>query len=124
MLASGSALTARYAELTRGAALPVQELGRRARSGDAVARRVIEDGARALGAGLANVIQLLNPARIGLCGGVSELGDAWLELVRAETARRAFAEAWIAVTIERCILGEASGAIGAAALARAELGGT
>jgi glucokinase len=123
MLASGSALSGRYAELTRGPALPVQELGQRARAGDGVARRVIEDGARALGAGLANLINLLNPARIGLSGGVTDLGDPWLALVRAEAARRAFAESLGAVTIARCRLGEESGAIGAAALARAELGG-
>ena len=117
-LASGSALSARYAELTRAPALPVLAIGERARAGDAVARRVHDDGARALGAGLANVVNLLNPGRIALAGGVVELGDDWLALVRAEVARRAFAEGVRACTIERCRGGEAAGALGAAALAR------
>jgi glucokinase len=117
-LASGSALSARYAELTRGPALPVLEIGERARAGDEAARRVLADGARALGAGLASVVNLLNPGRIALAGGVVELGEAWIALVRAEVARRAFAEGVRALTIERCQGGEAAGAIGAAALAR------
>jgi glucokinase len=122
MLASGSALAARHAELTRGPARSVEELGRRALAGDDVARRVLDDGARALGAGIANVINLINPERVALAGGVAELGDGWLTRVRDEARRRAFRESMDAVTIERCRLGETTGALGAAALARAELG--
>lgn len=118
MLASGSALSARHAALTREPACSVPELARRAAEGDELARRVIEDGARALGAGLANVVQLLNPAHVAVGGGVAELGEPWLALVRDEVRRRVFREAFAAVRIELCRLGAEAGAIGAAALAR------
>jgi glucokinase len=118
MLASGSALSARYAELARREPPSVPELAREAEAGNACARQVLDEGAAALGAGLANVIQLLNPERISLGGGVAELGDAWLERVRAEAGRRAFREGLAGLSIERCLLGERSGAVGAAALVR------
>lgn len=118
MLASGSAMSARHSTLTREPACSVPELARRAAAGDEFARRVIEEGARALGTGLANVVQLLNPTHIALGGGVAELGEPWLALVRDEVRRRVFREAFAAVRIELCRLGAEAGAFGAAALAR------
>lgn len=128
-LASGTAIAARAARLAvahprsllrRTPSLP--DVERAAASGDTVARQAIEEGARALGAALAGSINLLDPDRISLCGGVTMLGDPWLQAVRGEAQRRAFRE-----PVARCVIGlarhgEDSGALGAVQLARQQAG--
>ncbi len=118
-LASGSAIAARAAELYGdGKARSVEELARLADAGDVPAREAIEGGARALGVGIANVINVFNPNRVALSGGVTALGAPWLDAVRAEARRRAFAESVAAATIDLCRDGADAGAVGAACLAR------
>lgn len=117
MMASGSALSTRYLESV-GVSIDVPEIARRAGAGDATARRVIEEGARALGVGLANVVQLLNPVRIAIGGGVAELGDSWLETVRGEIRSRVFREARTSLQVDKFRMGPETGAFGAAELAR------
>jgi glucokinase len=57
-----------------------------AAGGDAAARRILRRGAWALGTGLGNAANLVNPGRFVLGGGVTKAGDAWWESVR-QTAR-------------------------------------
>ena len=95
-----------------------------ARGGQARAARAIEEAARALGAGVANFINIFNPDRVVLAGGVAELGGDWLELVRREAARRAFPESMEHAVLALSVLGPRTGAFGAAALARERFGGT
>jgi glucokinase len=124
-LASGTAIAQRAARLAVAdprsllrSSPSLLEVARAAAAGDAVARQAIDEGARALGAALAGAINLFDPDRISLCGGVTGLGEPWLRAVREEVQRRAFR-----VPAERCIVGlarhgEDSGALGAARLAR------
>jgi glucokinase len=93
-----------------------------ARAGHAGARAAIENGARALGAGVANFVNIFNPDRVTLSGGVIELGDDYLGWVREEARRRAFREAMAHVVIERTVRGYEVGAFGAACLAREQAG--
>ncbi len=125
-LASGTAIARRAAGVAFAdgkAPLPddpeipsLADVARRAAAGDRTAQRAIDDGARALGVGLASVINALNPDRIALCGGVTELGPAWLAAVVAEAERRAFPAPFRHVTIELTRSGAHTGAIGAARL--------
>src|SRR5690606_35577199 len=73
-IASGVAMERRYADAT-GDALRLPAIATRARQGDSVAARVIADGARALGASLAGVVNLLDPEVVVLGGGVPAIGD-------------------------------------------------
>lgn len=98
--------------------LRLESVAEAARGGDRAASRAIADGAAALGAGIANVVQIVDPTRIALTGGVIEIGDAFVRLVRQETKSRLFREMADRLTIERCILGDDTGAFGAAMWAR------
>lgn len=127
-LASGSALSelawrrARDDERSRwhGAAEPppLQSVAAAASEGDALARAVIDHGARALGAAIANLANLLDPHRVALCGGVIALGDGYLNQVRATVAERALSEIADELTIAVARHGHEASAFGAACLAR------
>lgn len=131
-LASGSAIAERAWRAARAAAddgsplalleaaPPLQEVAAAAAAGDAHALRAIEDGARALGAGITTVVQVLNPATVSLAGGVLGLGEDYLARVRAEVEARTFAESRAGLTLEPSPLGPDAGAVGAALLARQE----
>jgi glucokinase len=82
---------------------------------------VLEQAAWALGAGLANAINLLNPELIVLGGGVARLGARFLAAVERAAREEAFAEAAAACRIEAARAGYEAGAVGAALLAHERL---
>jgi glucokinase len=89
-------------------------------SGDPYATEVMKDTAKFLGAGIANVINLLNPEMIVIAGGVTRAGEHLFGPLRAEVRRRAFRSAE-----ERCqiVSGElpgTAGVVGAAAVFKKE----
>lgn len=90
-----------------------------ARAGDAFARRQLEEVGTWLGAGLASLATVLDPAVIVVGGGVSDADDLLLGPVR-----EAFHEALPArghrpeAEIRKAVLGNRAGMIGAADLAR------
>jgi glucokinase len=128
MLASGSAISERAAALAVDDAgsrlkgleepIPVERIHEAAGAGDRVAARAIEEGARALGAGVANIINSFNPDRVVLTGGISALGPDYLELVREEASKRAFSESVDHAKIAFSVVGPEVGALGAAGLIR------
>jgi glucokinase len=73
--------------------LTAQQVFAAARVEDAIALEVVEIAARALGAGVANLVNLLNPEMIILGGGVLEASDLLLPRIRRWAASYAFAEA-------------------------------
>lgn len=77
---------------------------------------VLHQAATALGIGLANALNLLNPALVVLGGGVSRLGSRWLDAVASTARAEAFPEAG-ACRIEAARAGYEAGAVGAALLA-------
>jgi glucokinase len=89
-----------------------------AREGDPVARGAIETVGRALGVGIANVVNIFNPQVVVIGGGVSEAGDLLLDPAREVVARRALAPARDVVRIEAAAFGAEAGMIGAALMAR------
>ena len=104
-----------------GTAEPVtgESVARAAQQGDVLAQEVMDDVARMLGVGLGGAINLMNPQRIVLGGGVTKSGARWWRIVR-ETARY-HALPQISVDIRPAALGDDAPLWGAVALAESLL---
>jgi len=90
-------------------------VARAAQQGDALAQDVMDDAARMLGTGLGGAINLMNPQRVVLGGGVAKSGERYWRIVR-ETAR-AHALPQMRVDIMPAALGDDAPLWGAVALA-------
>jgi glucokinase len=80
-----------------------------AQEGDELALEVVNDTARFLGIGVANLLNVFNPEVVVVCGGVTLAGDHLFIPLRRETARRAFKPA---VASCRIVPGELIGTAG------------
>jgi glucokinase len=98
-------------------AITAREVARAAAAGDGEARQIITNAGRALGTGVANVINLLNPALVVLGGGAMQVGPLLWDAMEEEVSRRAFAPARRRVRLVPAELGGRSGIMGAVALA-------
>jgi glucokinase len=129
MLASGTAI-ARFAveRISRGEKSAIAELvggdyskitaevvEKAARSGDAVAKAVMDTAGTNLGVGVVNLVHIFNPELVIIGGGVSKAGDLIFEPVRRIVARRVMRD--ISVRITAPALGDNPGLLGAVALA-------
>ncbi|MFN2617455.1 MAG: ROK family protein [Thermoleophilaceae bacterium] len=129
-LASGRAIAREGLEAARAA--PDSELGRRlaadveitgalvtelAHEGDEPAREVLRGVGERLGAGLAGIVNALNPEVIVIAGGALAAGDLLLEPARAVVAERALPPPRGRVRIEPAHFGAEAGMLGAALLA-------
>ncbi|MBU5351718.1 ROK family protein [Paenibacillus barcinonensis] len=85
--------------------------------GDTLAMEVMHETGEILGFGLTNVINLLNPERIIVGGGMSAAGDRLLNSVRDTVQKHSLQLASGACTIVQAKLGGQAGMIGAAAYA-------
>jgi glucokinase len=84
--------------------------------GDAYANEVMKETAKFLGAGIANIINILNPEMVVIAGGVTRAGDHLFVPLRAEIRRRAFKSAEEACQIVPAKLMGTAGVIGAIAM--------
>ena len=100
-------------------AITAQHVAQAAEAGDALARAVLDEAARMLGTGLGGAINLMNPERVVLGGGVTKSGERWWRIVR-ETARDHVLPQ-IRVEIVPAALGDDAPLWGAAALAESLL---
>lgn len=107
--ASGTSAAARASEVTS------EMVYRSARSGDAVALRVMKDMGRLLGIGIASLINIFNPQMIVLGGGVKDAWDLFIGATHEEIMRRAFQVPAERTRIVPSLLGDDAGMIGAAA---------
>jgi glucokinase len=98
--------------------LTAEEVGRRAKKGEAAARKSFERAGYYLGIGLGIAINLLNPETILLGGGVMESGDLILPQALAEARRRSYKASFACCSIRKASLGNDAGLMGAAAFAR------
>ena len=85
--------------------------------GDLLARRIWKETAEYLGLGIANVVNILNPRRVILGGGVVKAGDLLLDEVRRTVKERAMAQLARDVEIVPGVLGDQAGILGAIYLA-------
>jgi glucokinase len=86
-----------------------------ATAGDALAHEIVRDTARFLGAGVANLLNILNPDVVVIAGGVTRAGDLLFGPLRAEVKRRAFRPAVEACRIVPGQLDGTAGLVGAVA---------
>ena len=85
-------------------------------AGDAYARALCEEVGDLFGTAVANLVTLLNPARLIRGGGVLLGCPALVELVRARFDAQVSRSATKGLTIERAWLGDDAGVVGAAVL--------
>jgi glucokinase len=88
--------------------------------GDVFANEVIKDTAKFLGAGVANIINVLNPAMVVIAGGVTRAGEHLFAPLRAEVRRRAFRSAEERCRIVPAELNGIAGLVGAVAVFKRE----
>jgi glucokinase len=85
-----------------------------AHDGDQLALEVVNDTAKFLGVGIANLVNVFNPEVVVVCGGVTLAGDRLFDPLRREVARRAFKPAVSVCRIIPCELSGSAGVYGAA----------
>jgi glucokinase len=95
--------------------ITAQLISQTAAEGDAFCRQVLAESAARLGLGLANVVNLMNPERIILGGGVTKAGEFWWETVRRTARANVLPE--IRLEIVPATLGDDAPLWGAVALA-------
>jgi glucokinase len=95
--------------------LTAQTVYQAAKDGDELALEVVNDTAKFLGVGIANLLNIFNPEVVVVCGGVTLAGDHLFVPLRREVARRAFKPA---VTACRIVPGELAGTAGVYGAAR------
>ncbi len=91
--------------------------------GDEYATEVMTETARILGAGIASIINILNPEAVVIMGGVTRAGDVLFQPLRAEIRRRTFKVSADACRILPAALPETAGVVGAAGVCKATLEG-
>ena len=89
-------------------------------AGDPYATEVMKDTARFLGAGIANIVNVLNPEMVVIAGGVTRAGDHLFLPLKAEVRRRAFKTAEEVCQIVSGELPGTAGVVGAAAVFKKE----
>lgn len=87
-----------------------------ARKGNKLACELLEETGRYLGIGIANLVNLLNPEMVVLCGRMAKAGNYILKPIRKEVKKRSFPVPAKRVKIYVSTLGEYAGLIGAAGL--------
>ncbi len=105
-----------FAEEAGPLLVDAQMVSKAAAAGIQVARQIIHEAAVGLGFGLVNVINIFNPSKIILGGGVMQMGDLILKPALEVVERRAMRTAREAASIEVSTLGHNVGLIGAGAL--------
>lgn len=108
-----------YRHLTRSdELLTAEEIARRAREGDPNARWAYERGGFYLGIALGSAINVFNPEKILIGGGIMESGDLILPRAIEEARARSYQASFACCSIEKASLGNDAGLIGAASWAR------
>lgn len=86
-----------------------------AKKGDGLANEIVRDTARYLGAGIATLLNVINPDIVVVAGGVTRAGEALFGPLRTEVRRRAFSHAVKAARIVPAELPGTAGVVGAVA---------
>lgn len=87
-----------------------------AKAGDPVAKRIFTIMGEYIGIGMASVVNLLNPERIIVGGGVADAGDILMTPLKETLKKRAMKIAGEAVEVVPAQLGNTAGVIGASLL--------
>jgi glucokinase len=101
--------------------ISAEKIFRRAKEGEAAARQSFSRAGYYLGIGLGIVINFLNPEMIILGGGVMNSGEYLLAPALEEARKRSYEASFACCKIERAVLGNDAGVIGAASWAKDQL---
>ncbi len=93
-----------------------EDIYKSALEGDTLSREILRDAGRALGVGLASLINILSPEAIILAGGLVGAWNIYVQEAIREASRRAFKDVFEAVKIIPSSLGDDAGIVGAASL--------
>jgi glucokinase-like ROK family protein len=96
--------------------LTAREVALAGSEGDPLSRQLYRDAGRLLGIAVADVINLLNPGRVIIGGGVSQAGELILKSLRETAHERSVRAAITSTDIVQAALGRRSTALGAVAL--------
>jgi glucokinase-like ROK family protein len=96
--------------------LAAEDVARAALEGDALSQRLYRDAGRLIGIGVADLMNLLNPGRVIVGGGVAQAGELLLASLRETACQRTVRAAGENVDIVQAALGHRSSALGAVAL--------
>jgi glucokinase len=96
--------------------ITAEAVAKAAAGGDPAAKGVFERAGRALGVGLAGLVNVFNPELIVIGGGIAAAGALILDTVRETISRYAMRQIAPDVTVVRSTLGTRTGILGAAAL--------
>ena len=89
--------------------------------GDTLSREILREAGKALGVGLANLINILSPEAIILAGGLVGAWNIYVQEAIREASRRAFKDLFDAVKIIPSPLRDDSGVVGSASLVFMEI---
>ncbi|MBT3318666.1 MAG: ROK family protein, partial [Clostridia bacterium] len=115
--AAGPGIVRRYLQKTPGESLTAADIASKAREGDANALKVYRDEGKYLGYAIASAVNLLNPERVIIGGGVSASFDLFADTLRETVMQRIYQSANKTLIIETSALGYNASLIGAASLA-------
>ena len=87
-----------------------------AKQGDVVAKKIFETIGNYIGIGLASVVNLLNPEKIVIGGGVADAGDLLFVPIKETLKKRTMPIQGAAVEVVHAELGNTAGVIGASLL--------
>lgn len=106
----------KFREMANGAQITPYIVCEAAKAGDPVAKRIFKIMGEYIGIGLASVVNLLNPEKIIVGGGVADAGDLLINPMKHTLKERAMKIAGDAVEIVPAQLGNTAGVIGASLL--------
>jgi glucokinase len=93
-----------------------EDIYKAALEGDTLSREILREAGKALGVGLANIINMLSPEAIILAGGLIGAWNIYVQEALREASRRAFKDLFDSVKIIPSSLGDEAGTVGAASL--------
>lgn len=106
----------KFREMANGNDITPFIVAEAAKAGDAVARRIFTRMGEYIGIGMASVVNLLNPERIIVGGGVADAGDILMTPLKETIKKRAMKIAGETVEVVPAQLGNTAGVIGASLL--------
>ena len=106
----------KFREMAGGGDISPYVVAQAAKAGDPVAIRIFTIMGEYIGIGLASVVNLLNPEKIIVGGGVADAGDLLLEPLKSTLKSRAMKIAGAAAEVVPAQLGNTAGVIGASLL--------
>ena len=106
----------KFREMANGNPITPYIVCEAAKAGDPVAQRIFNIMGEYIGIGMASVVNLLNPERIIVGGGVADAGDLLLNPLKETLHKRAMKIAGSAVEVVPAQLGNTAGVIGASLL--------